>query len=133
MARLFENRDVRFFSLQKYDGARQLQSLPRHLDVIDLGEVMDETDAFVDTAAVMCCLDIIITVDTALAHLAGALGRETWTLLPFVPDFRWGLGDAAFYPTMRLFRQSHRGDWTGVITQVESALSDALHPARYLV
>jgi tetratricopeptide (TPR) repeat protein len=79
---------------------------------------------FADTAALMAELDLIITVDTATAHLAGALGRPVWTLLPFVPDWRWGLGrdDTPWYPTMRLFRQITAGDWNAVILRVAAEL-----------
>lgn len=75
---------------------------------------------FADTAAVISELDLVITVDTAVAHLAGALGRPVWTLLPFVPEWRWGLHreDTPWYPTMRLFRQPAPGDWDAVIHRV---------------
>ena len=79
---------------------------------------------FADTAALMAGLDLIISVDTAAAHLAGTLGRPVWTLLPFVPDWRWGLeGETTpWYPTMRLFRQQTRGDWDAVIQRVAGEL-----------
>ena len=69
-------------------------------------------------------MDLVISVDTAVAHLAGALGRQVWTLLPFAPDWRWMLDrkDTPWYPTMRLFRQSRFGDWDGVLADVEQAL-----------
>jgi ADP-heptose:LPS heptosyltransferase len=69
-------------------------------------------------------LDLIITVDTAVAHLAGALAKPVWTLLPEVPDWRWGLTDPTtpWYPSMRLFRQDRRGDWAGVMGRVSEAL-----------
>jgi Tfp pilus assembly protein PilF len=83
-------------------------------------------DAFVDTAAVMAGLDLIITTDTALAHLAGALGRPVWVLLQAAPDWRWlkGRADSPWYPSMRLFRQSTPGDWAGVIATVACALGE---------
>jgi tetratricopeptide (TPR) repeat protein len=79
---------------------------------------------FADTAAFIAELDLIISVDTATAHLAGALGRPVWTLLPFVPDWRWGLEgeDTPWYPTMRLFRQRTAGDWEEVVNRVADAL-----------
>lgn len=79
---------------------------------------------FADTAALMAQLDLIITVDTAAAHLVGALGRPVWTLLPFVPDWRWGLESETtpWYPTMRLFRQKTAGDWGEVIGRVAAEL-----------
>lgn len=80
--------------------------------------------SFADTAALMSHLDLILTVDTATAHLAGALGRPVWTLLPFVPDWRWLLDreDTPWYPTMRLFRQSANKNWPEVIRKVREHL-----------
>ena len=77
------------------------------------------------TARVLCALDLLITVDTGIAHLAGALGVRSWLLLPHVPDWRWGLTGAStpWYPTMRLFRQETRGDWPGVLARVSAALA----------
>jgi ADP-heptose:LPS heptosyltransferase len=68
---------------------------------------------FAETAALLACLDLVISVDTSVAHLAGTLGRPTWVLLPHVPDYRWLLkrDDSPWYPTMRLFRQDERRDW----------------------
>lgn len=79
---------------------------------------------FAETAAVVQALDLVITVDTAMAHLAGALGRPVWTLLSAFPDWRWMLDreDSPWYPTMRLFRQRRAGDWTTVVQEVASAL-----------
>jgi len=89
--------------------------------VVDISR--DLTD-FARTAAAMAELDLIVSVDTAAAHLAGALGRPVWVLLPHVPDWRWGMtGDATpWYPTARLFRQASPGDWAGVIEAVAAAL-----------
>ena len=88
----------------------------RHLG----GELVD----FSDTAAVIANLDLVISTDTAVAHLAGAMGKPFWLLLPFVPDWRWMLqrDDSPWYPTARLFRQSHRNDWSQVIADVDAAL-----------
>jgi len=79
---------------------------------------------FADTAALVAQLDLVITIDTAVAHLAGALGKETWLLLPFAPDWRWGLVQeyCPWYPTMRLFRQQHTADWGSVLERVAQAL-----------
>ena len=79
---------------------------------------------FADTAAVLSQLDLVITVDTATAHLAGALGRPVWTLLCHTPDWRWHLSrtDSPWYPTMRLFRQPRYGDWDSVVNAVGDAL-----------
>jgi hypothetical protein len=86
-----------------------------------LGETLTD---FADTAALVACLDLIVTVDTAVAHLAGALGVPVWVLLPQVPDWRWltRRTDSPWYPTARLFRQAKREDWDGVITAVGEAL-----------
>ncbi len=87
---------------------------------------------FAETAAVMSNLDLIVSVDTSVVHVAGALGRPVWTMLPFIPDWRWLLerDDSPWYPTMRLFRQEKRGDWKGVIERVSQALTDQLENIR---
>ena len=87
-----------------------------------------ENGAFVDTAAIMLNLDLVITSDSAIAHLAGALGVPVWLLLAKSPDFRWGLQGAStpWYPTMRIFRQSERGRWDDVMEQVAAALQGSL-------
>jgi tetratricopeptide (TPR) repeat protein len=84
----------------------------------------DELADFADTAAVIHQLDLVITVDTAMAHLAGAMGHAVWTLLAHTPDWRWQMGreDSSWYPTMKLFRQARRNDWKGVIDEVAGAL-----------
>ncbi|MGD0390768.1 MAG: glycosyltransferase family 9 protein, partial [Tepidisphaeraceae bacterium] len=80
---------------------------------------------FADTAALIANLDLVIAVDTVVAHLAGAMGKPVWVMLEFMPDWRWLLDrdDSPWYPTMRLFRQPCRGDWESVITRVVKALS----------
>ena len=77
-----------------------------------------------ETAALVAGLDLVITVDTMIAHLAGALARPVWTMLCFASDWRWMLerDDSPWYPTMRLFRQSARGDWAGVVQRVREEL-----------
>ncbi|WP_207480107.1 tetratricopeptide repeat protein [Arenibaculum pallidiluteum] len=93
--------------------------------VLDPGPGLDAgPDAFLDTAAVIAGLDLVVTSDTALAHLAGALGAETWVALRAVPDWRWFLGreDSPWYPAMRLFRQQAPGDWAGVYARIAEAL-----------
>ncbi len=117
--------NVRLFSLQKEHGLEALAALADRLRIVDLGPRLDEDgDAFVDTAAVMKNMDLIVTSDTATAHLAGALAVPVWLLLPDLPDWRWLLDrdDSPWYPTMRLFRQTDRGDWNGVLTRVAKAL-----------
>jgi tetratricopeptide (TPR) repeat protein len=117
--------DIRLISLQKHDGLEQLNDVPNGLTIETLGADFDAgPDAFVDTAAVMQGLDLIITCDTSVAHLAGALGRPTFLLLKKVPDWRWMLEreDTPWYPSMRLFRQPTRGDWDGTLQRVAEAV-----------
>ncbi|MEX0701266.1 MAG: tetratricopeptide repeat protein [Planctomycetales bacterium] len=122
---LLETPAVQFFSLQAgNDAFRELaEVLPQPELVIDLGGRLRD---FRDTAAALRRLDLLISVDTAAAHLAGALGRPVWTLLCRTPDWRWGLArdDSPWYPTMRLFRQERWGDWPGVIAAVGKALAE---------
>lgn len=112
---------TRWFSLQKWQPARRAGAAPPADKVVPLGDRLKD---FGDTAAIIAQLDLVITVDTAVAHLAAALGKPVWTLLSAVPDWRWGMeGErAAFYPTMRLFRQKHGEDWRPVIAAVADAL-----------
>jgi tetratricopeptide (TPR) repeat protein len=116
---------VRLISLQKGAGSEQLADLPPSWRVEDLGpEFEPGGDAFLDVAAVMQSLERVITSDTSIAHLAGALGRPTWLALKRVPDWRWLLDreDSPWYPTMRLFRQSRPGDWSGVFDRMRGEL-----------
>ena len=115
-------RGVKFYSLQKGPAGEQAKNPPPGLDWVDLGP---ELNHFADTAAVMSLMDLIVTTDTSVPHLAGALGRPVWVMLQFVPDFRWLLEreDSPWYPTMRLFRQNSRGDWDSVVKRVVEALS----------
>ena len=109
---------VRLISLQKSEEAAELDDLPPGLTIEQLGPDFDAgPDAFVDSAAVMASLDLVISADTGIAHLAGALGRPVWVALKYVPDWRWLLdrADTPWYPTMRLFRQPAPGDWTGAV------------------
>src|SRR5207248_7697845 len=113
---------VRFHSLQKGRASAEIKELrPSDVDLVDLGPRLDD---FGDTAAVISQLDLVVCVDTAVAHLAGALGKSVWLLLPKPTDFRWleEREDSPWYPTMRLFRQSRRGEWEDVIQRVKLAL-----------
>jgi ADP-heptose:LPS heptosyltransferase len=96
--------------------------LPK-LRVVDLAKRINN---FADAARFMRQCDLVISCDTATAHLAGGMGVPVWTLLPFAPDWRWMIGrdDSVWYPTMRLFRQPQAGDWEGAIARVKSALRD---------
>ncbi|MGD0720124.1 MAG: tetratricopeptide repeat protein [Roseiarcus sp.] len=119
---------VRLINLQKNAGIEQLAGLPDGMRVETLGPDFDGgPGAFLDTAAAMMSLDLIVTSDTAIAHLAGALGRKTWVALKAVPDWRWQLGTSRspWYPTMRLFRQSVAGDWAGVFAEMAEALTQS--------
>ena len=120
---------VRLISLHKGDGENQLQSLPQDIRIETLGEEFDSgPDGFFDTAAVMKSLDLVVTSDTAVAHLAGALAAPVWVALKSAPDWRWMTQrrDSPWYPTMRLFRQQSAGDWEGVFAQIASALRERL-------
>jgi hypothetical protein len=116
---------VRLISLQKTHGLDQLANLPADIRIETLGDAFDAgSDAFIDSAAVMECLDLVITSDTSIAHLAGALARPVWVALKQVPDWRWLLerGDSPWYPSMRLFRQERRGDWDTVFAKIGAEL-----------
>jgi hypothetical protein len=120
---------VRLVSLQRHEGSEQLAALPEGMKVETLGDDFDfGPDAFLDTAAVMQTLDLVITADTAIAHVAAALGRPTWIALKRVPDWRWLLDrpDSPWYPTIRLFRQRTRDDWTNVFCEMEGELTRML-------
>lgn len=110
-----------------------LQKGPHHaaLTALNGGEIIDLAPYLVDladAAAAVSALDLVITVDTSMAHLAGALGKRTWVLLPHIPDWRWFCerDDSPWYPTMRLFRQTHPGEWARPLGNVRIALHDTL-------
>jgi len=121
-----------FLELSQIPGISLYSLQKKHTDILngapiqDLRELLND---FADTAAVISQLDLVISVDTSVAHLAGALGKSVWVLLPFSPDWRWLLdrSDSPWYPTMRLFRQAKLGDWPSVFAQVKAALT--AHPA----
>lgn len=103
-----------------------LPALPGEMRIESPGAAVDaDGNAFVDTAAIMQCLDLVITSDTAIAHLAGALNRPTWVVLQQVPDWRWMRirNDSPWYPSLRLFRQSQRGDWSDPFAKISAALA----------
>ena len=113
---------VRLISLQKHAGEEQISGAGFAVETLD--GLDDGPDAFIDTAAVMMSLDLVVTSDTSIAHLAGALGRPVWVALRRVPDWRWMLNrtDSPWYPTMRLFRQSDDGVWSSVFETMAAAL-----------
>jgi tetratricopeptide (TPR) repeat protein len=114
---------VRLISLQKGSGREEIG--PHGFELIDL---TDELHDFADTAALVGSLDLIIAIESSMAHLAGALGKPVWVALPYVPDWRWLLDrdDSPWYPTMRLFRQRTPGDWTNVFNRIAAALESLI-------
>jgi Flp pilus assembly protein TadD len=123
MAELANVPNVHFVSLQKGPAAAQAREIASTFQLIDL---TDQLQDFADTAALIENLDLVISVDTSVAHLAGAMGKPVWLLLPFAPDWRWmtDRSDSPWYPSMRLFRQSRIGDWSDVIPHVAERLKD---------
>jgi hypothetical protein len=114
---------VRLFSVQKTYGREQLaDARARGMDVVDLADSLDD---FVDTAAVIQNLDLLVTCDTAVGHLAGAMGAPVWVALSAAPEWRWlrDREDTPWYPTMRLFRQPTLGDWDSVFARIASELA----------
>jgi tetratricopeptide (TPR) repeat protein len=123
LAEICVGSNVNWYSLQKDARPDEIKELSRYASIQDCGADLHD---WADTGALVSGLDLVVTVDTGVAHLAGALGRPVWVLLPFNPDWRWLLdrSDSPWYPTMRLFRQPSPGDWEGVFTQVRKALKD---------
>ena len=116
---------VRWFGLQKGPGHDDVEQFETPANFVDLDSAIADFD---DTAAIIANLDMVVTCDTSVAHLAGAMGKPTFTMLPFTPDWRHGLAPCStpWYPGMRLFRQPARGDWSAVRADVAAALSDAI-------
>jgi tetratricopeptide (TPR) repeat protein len=113
------NPNLRFISLQKGPGEEEIGKFA--LPILPVGhELLD----FSDTAAVLECLDLLITIDTSISHAAGAMGKKAWVLLPYRPDWRWMLArsDSPWYPTLRLYRQEQRKVWTGAIKRIAEDL-----------
>ncbi len=117
--------DAQFISVQKEVRAADAELLRERADILDAGP---ELKSFSDTAAVLAQLDLLITVDTSVAHLAGALGRPAFVLLPRLPDWRWmqGRDDSPWYPTLRLFRQTETTTWPPVVPRVKAALREMI-------
>jgi tetratricopeptide (TPR) repeat protein len=116
---------VHFFSLQKQPRSDDRAVLAEQTGIVDLTAHLTD---FMETAALVSCLDLVIAVDTSVAHLAAALGCPTWILLPFTPDYRWLLGrdDNPWYPTVRLFRQDQRRDYAPVLDRMRKALQSLI-------
>jgi hypothetical protein len=118
---------IRLIALQVGPGAEQRDALPWAKERLETLEARpDDNGAFLDTAAIIASLDLVISSDTATAHLAGALGVPAWVMLSYVPDWRWGLVDATtpWYPSARLFRQTAPGDWSGVAIRLARTLTE---------
>jgi hypothetical protein len=121
LAPLASVKGLRFFSLQKGPPSGELAGRAAALDIVDMAPELDD---LADTAAAIAALDLVISVDTSVAHLAGALGKPVWILLPYAPDFRWLLDreDSPWYPTARLFRQPVADTWVPVIARLTGDL-----------
>lgn len=122
-AQLAQVAGVRYYSLQKGPSSAEAGRLAERLSLTNLGDTLSD---FADTASAIARLDLIISVDTAVAHLAGAMGKPAWILLPSAPDWRWLLDrdDSPWYPTARLFRQRQAGDWHELLQRVTAALGE---------
>ncbi len=122
LAAALQGCQARFYSLQKDLTGSDAATLALHPQFADCSTLIDD---FADTAGLLAQLDLVITVDSAVAHLAGALGRPVWILLPFSPDWRWMLGrdNSPWYPTAQLFRQPAPGDWQSVLAKVHGAIA----------
>jgi tetratricopeptide (TPR) repeat protein len=120
---LVSGSDAQWVSLQIDDRGDQLSDVDWGADVLDLRPQIHD---FAESATAIAALDLVITVDTAVAHLAGALGKPVWVLLPFAPDWRWQLerNDSPWYPSARLFSQPKIGDWDSVMKEVAAALAE---------
>ncbi|MGE5402543.1 MAG: glycosyltransferase, partial [Ignavibacteriales bacterium] len=125
---LFELENIQFYSIQVGPASGQVEKYGKK--IIDL-EVINE-DGLAGTAAILSCMDLLISVDTSVAHLAGALGKRTWILLPFLPDWRWMLErrDSPWYPSVKLYRQEAPGDWKSILDKVKCELISETENAK---
>jgi hypothetical protein len=125
---LAKKEGIRLYGLQKGFRHNPVHSekIPAEMRILNLG---DDLKDFSDTAGAIANLDLVISIDTSVAHLAGAMGKPVWVLLPYVADWRWFLdrNDSPWYPTMRLFRQKNRGCWDEVLQCVANELSQWVH------
>jgi ADP-heptose:LPS heptosyltransferase len=120
LAPLLELPDIAWFSLQQGEASKDLDAHAGGERVVALAA----SASLVDTAALVAELDLVLSVDTSIAHLAGAMGRRCWLLLPFAPDWRWMLDrdDTPWYPATRLFRQPRLRDWPSVVARIADEL-----------
>jgi ADP-heptose:LPS heptosyltransferase len=117
-----ENEHIEFFSLQKeYRSADQISMKALQGKIQDYSDMLND---FSDTAALIEKMDVVVCVDTSIAHLAGAMGKPVMLMLPHTPDFRWLIDrqDSPWYPTMHIFRQSSPANWTDVIKEIDGVL-----------
>jgi tetratricopeptide (TPR) repeat protein len=127
---LSEIEGISLYSLQQHDGVEQLKNLPSHVTIHQFDETFDKAHgSFMDTAAVMHNMDLIISVDTAIAHLAGAMGRPVWLMLPYATDWRWIAHEtrSPWYPTMQIFQQPKPFDWKSVVSDIFWNLVDMVN------
>jgi Flp pilus assembly protein TadD len=124
LAPLAEIDGVQLVSLQKGPGVEQLAASRRRFAVAELGEIDEAAGMFMDTAAIVAHLDLVVTVDSSIAHLAGGLGAPAWVALASMTDWRWlhGRDDSPWYPTLHLFQQPNLGDWRHVVAEMAAAL-----------
>jgi hypothetical protein len=115
------HKEISYIAVQKGPASAEVLNLPEGMNILSLDAEINDFD---DTAAILCVADLLISVDSSPVHLAGALGRPAWVMLPFAPDWRWLLDreDTPWYPKVRLFRQKKRGDWLGVIKTIGKEL-----------
>jgi hypothetical protein len=116
---------IELVSLQIGPGSEEIALAPFGSRIVTFGETFDRDGAFLDTAAVMTALDLVVSCDTSICHLAGALGRSVFTALPQVSEWRWLIDrtDTPWYPTMRLFRQTKPGEWADVFDAIAGAVA----------
>jgi ADP-heptose:LPS heptosyltransferase len=122
---IFENKGVSFVSLQKVMPAGELEYLSGFSNVH--ADLINSASDFEDTAAIIEGLDLVVTVDTSVAHLAASLGKPTWVLITASPDWRWLLGrsDSPWYPSVKLYRQAQAGSWGPLLTVVSRDIGQA--------
>jgi hypothetical protein len=121
---------LHFVAIQKGPAAAQASAPPAGMNLTSLS---DEIEDFDDTAAIFCVIDLLVSVDSSPVHLAGALGRPAWVMVPYVPDWRWLMQreDTPWYPEHRLFRQQKRGDWAGVADALAASLGRTFAASRH--
>jgi hypothetical protein len=117
--------NVKFFSLQKNTGQKQIVKNSLSQKIVDWS---NDFNQFTDTSALIQNLDLVISVDTSIAHISGSMGKPTLVLLEKIPDFRWMLDrkDSPWYPAIKLFRQQNQGDWQTVISEVKKELENLI-------